>query len=90
VGSCSHVRVGPAVQQGTKESLKFIEYVEHLAANGFIPPNGKAWVDHIMKKGNEATHEIALMTQGDAEELIEFTEMLLKFIYDFPKRVPSP
>jgi Domain of unknown function (DUF4145) len=78
-----------AVQQGAKEGLKFIEYVEYLAANGFIPPNGKGWVDHIRKKGNEATHEIALMGQPDAEELVAFTEMLLKFIYEFPSRVPK-
>jgi Domain of unknown function (DUF4145) len=79
-----------AVQQGAKDGLKFIEYVEYLAANGFIPPNGKGWVDHIRKKGNEATHEIELMAQPDAEELISFTEMLLKFIYEFPSRIPCP
>ena len=77
-----------AVQQGATEGLKFIEYVDFLAANGFIPPNGKGWVDHIRKKGHEATHEIALMVQADAEELISFSEMLLKFIYEFPSRVP--
>jgi len=78
-----------AVQQGAPEGEKFIDYVNHLASEGFIPPNGKGWVDHIRKKGNEATHEIALMTQADAEELIAFTEMLLKFIYEFPSRVPQ-
>lgn len=76
------------VQQGAKEGEKFIEYIDHLAQNGYIPPNGRGWVDHIRKKGNEATHEIALMGQSDAEELIAFTEMLLKFIYEFPARVP--
>lgn len=68
----------------------FIDYVEFLAQAGYIPPNGRAWVDHIRKKGNEATHEIHLMTRADAEELIVFLEMLLKFIYEFPSRVPSP
>jgi hypothetical protein len=29
------------------------------------------------------------MTRGDAEELISFVEMLLKFIYEFPARVPG-
>jgi hypothetical protein len=77
-----------AVTQGAEPGLRFIEYVDFLASNGFIPPNGRGWVDHIRKKGNEATHEIALMTQGDAEELIAFSEMLLKFIYEFPARVP--
>ena len=78
-----------AVEQGAKEGLKFIEYVEYLASNGFIPPNGRVWVDHIRKKGNESTHEIAVMNQQDAEELVSFTEMLLKFIYEFPSRVPN-
>ncbi len=78
-----------AVQQGAKEGLKFIEYVEYLAANGFIPPNGRGWVDHIRKKGNEATHEISLMGLADAEELVAFSEMLLKFVYEFPSRVPT-
>ena len=78
-----------AVAQGASEGLKFVEYVEYLASNGFVPPNGRGWVDHIRKKGNEATHEIALMVQADAEELIAFLEMLLKFIYEFPARVPT-
>lgn len=79
-----------AVEQKAKEGLKFIEYIEYLSKAGFIPPNGRGWVDHIRTKGNEATHEIALMTQADAEELVAFTEMLLKFIYEFPNRVPKP
>ena len=79
-----------SVEQGAKEGLKFIEYVEYLAGNGYIPPNGKGWVDHIRKKGNEATHEIALMGSTEAEELIAFSEMLLKFVYEFPSRVPAP
>ena len=43
----------------------------------------------MAKKGNEATHEITVMNQQDAEELVAFTEMLLKFIYEFPSRVPN-
>ncbi len=29
------------------------------------------------------------MNQHDAEELISFCEMLLKFIYEFPNRIPK-
>jgi hypothetical protein len=87
--ACRKMLMNIAVEQKAKEGLKFIEYVEYLASNGYIPPNGKAWVDHIRKKGNEATHEIALMNRADAEELITFTEMLLKFVYEFPQRVPT-
>ncbi len=78
-----------AVAQGAAENLRFIEYVDYLATAGYIPPNGRGWVDHIRRKGNEATHEIALMSSSDATELLAFSEMLLKFIYEFPARVPS-
>ena len=78
------------VQEGAEEGKSFVYYIDFLADKGFIPPNGRAWVDHIRKKGNEATHEIALMTSVDASELVKFTEMLLKFIYEFPWAMSQP
>lgn len=77
-----------AVAQGAEPGLKFIEYVDYLAGKGYVPPNGRGWVDHIRKKGNEATHEIVLMGRSESEELVSFSEMLLKFIYEFPAKVP--
>jgi hypothetical protein len=85
---CRKMLMNIAVEQGAAEGLKFIEYVNFLSDKGFVPPNGKHWVDHIRKKGNEATHEIAVMQEQDAKELVIFVEMLLKFIYEFPKLVP--
>jgi len=79
-----------AVSLNAEAGKPFIFYVEYLAANGYVPPNGKGWVDHIRQKGNEATHEIQLMRQVDAEELIGFAEMLLKFVYEFPSKIPKP
>lgn len=78
-----------AVSQGANENLRFIEYVDYLAENGYVPPNGRGWVDHIRRKGNEATHEIQVMEHSDATDLISFSEMLLKFIYEFPAQIPS-
>lgn len=87
--TCRKLLMNIAVSEGAAESKNFFFYVEYLAENGFVPPRGKVWVDHIRKKGNEATHEIALMTREDAEELVLFSEMLLKFIYEFPAQIPS-
>jgi len=87
--ACRKILMHIAVDQKAKEGLSFLDYVEYLANNGFVPPNGKRWVDHIRKKGNEANHEIALMSQDDAKDLVSFAEMLLKFIYEFPNRVPK-
>lgn len=84
---CRKLLMNIAVSKGAKEGLKFIEYVEYLAAKNYIPPGGDEWVDHIRKKGNEATHEIVMMAKVDAEELIDFISMLLKFIYEFPAKM---
>jgi hypothetical protein len=78
-----------AVQQGAPAGENFITYVQYLADKNYVPPNGKGWVDHVRQKGNEANHEIKIMAQTEAEELISFLEMLLKFIYEFPARVPT-
>ncbi|MDI3511354.1 MAG: hypothetical protein PWQ61_2119 [Betaproteobacteria bacterium] len=86
---CRKMLMNIAVQQGAAEGLKFIEYVNYISDKGYVPPNGKHWVDHIRKKGNEATHEIAVMTEQDARELISFVEMLLRFIYEFPSMVSN-
>jgi hypothetical protein len=87
--ACRKLLMNIAVAQGATAGDSFLAYVDYLAAKGFVPPNGRGWVDHIRAKGNEANHEIRLMSQADAEELIIFSEMLLKFIYEFPSRVPS-
>lgn len=87
--ACRKLLMHIGVEQKADQGKNFIYYVEYLANNGFVPPNGKGWVDHIRKKGNEATHEIVLMKKEDAEELISFAEMLLKFIYEFPARIPT-
>lgn len=87
---CRKMLMNISVQQGAEKGLKFIEYVNYLSGQGYVPPNGKHWVDHIRLKGNEATHEIAIMNEKDAQELLLFTEMLLKFIYEFPNMVQLP
>ncbi len=84
---CRKLLMNIAVSKGAEEGLKFIEYIEYLSDKHFIPPDGKAWVNHIRTKGNEATHEIAIMKKEDAEELIIFIEMLLKIIYEFPETI---
>ncbi|MGB2862249.1 MAG: DUF4145 domain-containing protein [Sedimentisphaerales bacterium] len=86
--ACRKLLMHIAVEKGAKEGIHFIEYVEYLSKSGYVPPDGKGWVDHIRKKGNEANHEITIMSKGDALDLISFSEMLLRFIYEFPMRIP--
>jgi hypothetical protein len=87
---CRKMLMHIAVEKSAKEGLNFLEYVNFLSDKGYVPPNGKHWVDHIRKKGNEATHEIVLMSASDASELLTFVEMLLRFVYEFPSMIPAP
>ncbi len=84
---CRKLLMHVAVSKGAEENKKFAYYVDYLADNNHIPAGSKDWVKHIKDKGNEANHEIKLMDQTDAEEIISFVEMLLKVIYEFPARM---
>ncbi len=86
---CRKLLMHIAVEKNAPEGKSFLEYVEYLCDNGYVPPDGKGWVDHIRKMGNEANHEIAEVSRTDAEELISFSEMLLRFIYELPARIPD-
>ena len=73
-----------AVSEGAKEGKSFVDYVNYLNDNNYIPPKGKAWVETIRKLGNEANHSIDFKTTDEAKLILTFTEMLLKFIYEMP------
>lgn len=78
-----------AVKEGAEKNKSFRWYVDYMVDNGLVPRNGQVWVDYIRSKGNEATHEIDLMTEDDSTVLLACVEMLLRFIYEFPSLVPS-
>jgi hypothetical protein len=85
--TCRKLLMHIAVAKGAAPGKSFMEYVEYLDQKNYIPPDGKGWVDYIRKKGNEANHEIKIMSVADASDLITFLEMLLKFVYEFPAKV---
>lgn len=82
--SCRKLLMHIAVSKGAPAGKNFIDYVEYLSSKGYVPPDAKSWVDHIRTKGNEANHEIVIMFEEEARDLISFAEMLLKLVYEFP------
>lgn len=86
--ACRKILMHIAVDKSDKEGKSFKEYVDYLSGK-YISSENKAWVDLIRNKGNEANHEIPLTSKEDAEQLIDFTEMLLKLIYEYPGKIPS-
>jgi hypothetical protein len=88
VMACRKILMNVAVHQEAPENQTFAEYVNFLEAKGHIPPNGREWVDEIRKRGNTATHEIKVMSADDATLILDFTTMLLRFVYELPSRLP--
>ena len=89
VMACNKLLMTLAVAQGAAPGKSLVSYIDYLEQSGFVPPNGRSWIDQIRKKGEEATNEIRVMTKTEAEELISFLEMLLKFSYEFPSKVSA-
>jgi hypothetical protein len=87
---CRKILMNIAVELGAVPGKSFVSYINHLSNENYIPPNARHWVDHIRQKGNEANHEVHAMTVNDSKELVLFTEMLLKLVFEFPKLVPMP
>lgn len=87
--TCRKILMHVAVEKKAPEGAQFIDYVNFLAANNYIPPDGITWVDYIRSKSNEANHEIKIMSKEEAEDLIAFTEMLLRLVYEFKHRLPA-
>ena len=85
--TCRKLLMHVAVEKGAAPDQQFIKYVEYLAAQNYVPKDGHDWVDHIRTKSNEANHEIQVMGKEDAEDLITFTEMLLRLVYEFKNRL---
>lgn len=73
-----------AVDKGAQKNKSFIDYINYLDNQNYIPPGCKEWIDLIRTAGNEATHTIQLVSQSQAESLLSFTEMLLTIVYEYP------
>ncbi len=61
VVTCRKVLMHIAVAKGAKTNQSFFDYINYLGDKGYIPPDGRVWVDYIRQRSNEANHEIVLM-----------------------------
>ena len=81
---CRKMLMHIAVEKKAAPGKTFVEYVDYLCDNHYVPPGSQEWVNRIRTKGNDANHEIFNMNHDDAKQILMFTEMLLTLIYAFP------
>jgi Domain of unknown function (DUF4145) len=86
VMSCRKLLMHVAVEKWATAGDTFQNYVKFLADNHFVPAGASDWVDKIRTEGNEANHQIVIKTAPQAREMIDFAEMLLKVVYEYPMR----
>lgn len=84
---CRKLVMHVAVDKWADKWLNFVRYINYLEDNNLITQWAKEWVDEIRQLWNEANHEIKLMEEEEAKDLISFCEMLLRLNYDYPSRV---
>jgi hypothetical protein len=87
---CRTLLTHVAEEKGANVKGTFQEHIEHLISCGALPAHSKAWVDQIRQHGNRATHQLELATPTMALEMLTFSEMVLKLIYEFPSKLPQP
>jgi Domain of unknown function (DUF4145) len=75
-----------AVEKGAEQNQTFAHYVDWLIEQGIVTVHMKEWIDEIRELGNDANHEIVLMEKDEADSLLTFVAMLLKVVYEYPRR----
>ena len=83
---CRKVLIHVAVDQGAKNGLNFVQYLDFLLQEGHISKNMEKWVTLIRDHGNKAAHRLDPVDKDRALNTLYFTESLLKIIYEVPYR----
>lgn len=81
---CRKILMHVAVSLRAKPNQSFKDYVDYLDREGYTPPKGKEWVNEIRDKGNEANHEIRIVSEDEAKRTLYFTGLVLQLIYSAP------
>jgi hypothetical protein len=79
--ACKHI------DPDSKGSL--YDRIESLAEQDFITPDMKDWAHEIRDIGNDGSHETEPLSKEDAEDVLNFTEMFLMYLFTLPGMLTS-
>ncbi len=86
---CRKILMHVAVEKKAERDKSFQYYVQWLIEERYAPRGAEEWLNYIRSRGNEANHEIVVMTKEDATGVLLFTEALARGIYELPSLVPQ-
>ena len=61
--------------------------IDALAESGAITKDLQDWAHHVRLGGNDAAHDDDPFTKDEAEDLLNFTELYLTYVYSLPGRL---
>lgn len=86
---CRKLLMHAAVDKGADKDKSFQSYVKWLIDEHYAPRGAESWLTYVKDRGNEANHELVVMSRDDAIGVLRFTEALLRGIYELPNIVPK-
>ena len=71
----------------SKDHKNIYSRIEALAENGALTPDLKDWAHEVRLGGADAAHDLDPFTQAEADELLNFAELYLIYVYSLPGRL---
>lgn len=81
-----------ALRHQSATGRNLLEEINSLGTAGVLPPLMIDWSHEVRLLGNTATHPDPNdpgITSEDAQDIVEFLDYLLEYLYDLPKRIQT-
>jgi hypothetical protein len=73
--------------EDAKKYKNIFDRIEALAVRSVLTPDLKDWAHQVRLGGADAAHDADLSTPAEAEELLDFAELYLTYVYTLPGRL---
>ena len=81
---CRKVLMATACKEGDKDGKSFAHYVEYITDQVLTFPKAKDAINRIKNIGNEANHDVAIVSPADAHRAMSIVTYMLDAIYSLP------
>jgi hypothetical protein len=75
------------LKEKTKDYRTIYDRIEALASNGTLTPDLAKWAHEVRLGGADAAHDLDPFTPEEADELLDFAELYLIYVYSLPERL---
>lgn len=74
----------------TKKDATFQTHLKALYESDYLAKGQRDWIDAIRDSAGKGIHDLEIITPDEAKSIFEFTQMMLKILYEYPTLKPTP